>query len=314
MEKQKIIDTDFETGYGIYKRAKRSKDWNKDETLKFYKALNTIGTDFTLMCELFPRRSRRELKLKFKKEERINKALIDRAIMKPCGFDFNDFKQEVEIEEQELKEVEKQKERELQMKKENKKRKMPNGKTEVKEKVSKTDIVKPVPKKKKPFDIMSVLDDDSAADASESGSDSVDNFERDTSILEAMKKPTRSGRVPKILKRYQSSVYEEPPKSPANVELGSLVVVAETGNNGEPVYKVCMVTGEDNRQQISDNMPAINTVLQTQTIGEAGCLESIFTLTTTRLDGPDETISDILEERNVTIPADEAMPMDISSA
>ena len=126
IEKSQVVNGDFETGYGVYKRAKRSKDWSKQETLKFYKALNTLGTDFTLMCELFPRRSRRELKMKFKKEERINKALVDKAIMQPCGFDFHDFKHEVDMEEKELQELEKQKEREKIMKQEAKKRKTGN--------------------------------------------------------------------------------------------------------------------------------------------------------------------------------------------
>lgn len=49
---------------GIYRRASRSKDWSHCETLRFYKALNTIGTDFALMLSLFPGRTRKDLKVK----------------------------------------------------------------------------------------------------------------------------------------------------------------------------------------------------------------------------------------------------------
>lgn len=100
LKKSNLVDGDkFETGYGVFKRVKRSKDWSKDETLRFYKALNTMGTDFTLMCELFPGRSRRELKMKFKKEERVNRALIDRAVMQPIQFDITDLQRDLEKQE-----------------------------------------------------------------------------------------------------------------------------------------------------------------------------------------------------------------------
>lgn len=96
LEKAEVIDGDFDTTYGIYKRTKRSKDWSNEETLRFYKALNTIGTDFSMMGELFPHRTRRELKLKFKKEERNNRALVDRAVMQPVEFDMTELKRDME--------------------------------------------------------------------------------------------------------------------------------------------------------------------------------------------------------------------------
>ncbi|XP_001600099.2 transcription factor TFIIIB component B'' [Nasonia vitripennis] len=74
-----IVDEDT-TGNGFYKRRKKSKDWNKWETVKFYKALNTYGTDFLLMQSIFPKRTRQELKLKYKKEERLNQNLVEKAL------------------------------------------------------------------------------------------------------------------------------------------------------------------------------------------------------------------------------------------
>ncbi|XP_974424.2 transcription factor TFIIIB component B'' homolog [Tribolium castaneum] len=279
LEKSELVNGDFETGYGVYKRAKRSKDWSKRETLKFYKALNTIGTDFTLMCELFPRRSRRELKMKFKKEERINKNLVDRAIMQPCGFDFNEFKHEVDMEEKELEEIEKQKERERELKKEAKKRKSEQKSKEAEKSCE--------PKRKKRnLDIMDVLEDSDADDEVEENEDAV---------LESLQKPTRSGRVPKILDRYRAP--ESPPRLD-KAKPGSLIVVAGTGPNGQPVYKVCMVTGEHGRKQIGQDMSSLQKALECKENG----IQDLFTLSA-EISECNETIP--AEENNVTIPAEE---------
>ncbi|XP_028048703.1 transcription factor TFIIIB component B'' homolog isoform X2 [Monomorium pharaonis] len=74
-----IIEDDSHSG-GFYKRHKRSKDWPKWETFKFYRVLNVVGTDFLLMKTLFPNRSRQEIKQKYKKEERINRHLVEKAL------------------------------------------------------------------------------------------------------------------------------------------------------------------------------------------------------------------------------------------
>ncbi|XP_044744886.1 transcription factor TFIIIB component B'' [Coccinella septempunctata] len=122
MEKTEAVDEDLDRPYGVYKRFKRCK-WSHSDTLKFYRALSTVGTDFSLMTELFSNRTRRELKLKFKKEERINQALVDQAIMKPCSFNFNELKSEFELMEIERLEIEQQqiKSKEMSEKKLNKK-------------------------------------------------------------------------------------------------------------------------------------------------------------------------------------------------
>lgn len=75
------ILVDEETNSGFYKRRSKSKDWSKWETLKFYKALNTYGTDFLLMQSVFPKRTRQELKLKYKKEEKVNQNLVEKALV-----------------------------------------------------------------------------------------------------------------------------------------------------------------------------------------------------------------------------------------
>ncbi|KAK9880468.1 hypothetical protein WA026_011713 [Henosepilachna vigintioctopunctata] len=117
LQRSQVIDGNGDRPYGVYKKVKRSKDWTHSETLRFYKALSTIGTDFTLMCELFPNRTRRELKMKFKKEEKINQTLVDKAVMEPCSFDFEELKKEFELVEIERKELEKQRIEEQKLKK-----------------------------------------------------------------------------------------------------------------------------------------------------------------------------------------------------
>uniref|UniRef100_V5GSX4 Transcription factor TFIIIB n=1 Tax=Anoplophora glabripennis TaxID=217634 RepID=V5GSX4_ANOGL len=262
LQKTKLVDGDFDTGYGIYKRQKRTKEWTQGETLRFYKALNTIGTDFTLMCELFPRRTRRELKQKFKKEERINRGLIDKAVMQPCNFDYTELKHEVEMEERELEELRKQKEDEVRLRQEKmeqrqlKKRKamekaeMEKNSTEPPPQPKPAKIRKVRKPRTKKLNIESVLED-SDADVSDIATQSESEGE-----ISIPQKPTRSGRVPKVIKKFdtteESTVENVMRKSkvtnaaPNNIEPGSIMIITETGANGEPVHKIFMVTADNN--------------------------------------------------------------------
>ncbi|XP_060973524.1 transcription factor TFIIIB component B'' isoform X1 [Cannabis sativa] len=47
-----------------------STRWSKNDTELFYEAVQQIGTDFSIIQQLFPNRTRKQLKMKFKKEER----------------------------------------------------------------------------------------------------------------------------------------------------------------------------------------------------------------------------------------------------
>lgn len=114
---------DLDRAYGIYTRPKRSKEWNVVETLRFYKSLNTVGTDFSLMLSLFPGRTRRELKIKFKKEEKINRALVDKALMNPVEFDFAELEQQLVADELALAAVREEKEKRKQKAPKQRKRK-----------------------------------------------------------------------------------------------------------------------------------------------------------------------------------------------
>ncbi|KPJ14754.1 Transcription factor TFIIIB component B''-like [Papilio machaon] len=90
-------------GAGTYRRAARTADWSAPETVRFYRALAAIGTDFTLMAHLFPDRSRKDLKIKFKKEERQNGALVDKALRSAGAWDAEALRGEFESERAEAK-------------------------------------------------------------------------------------------------------------------------------------------------------------------------------------------------------------------
>lgn len=86
-----------------HKRTSRRRDWSIEETKKFYRCLQAIGTDFGLMVSFFPGRDRRSLKLKFKREERINPQLVDKAILNPRTFDIDQLKEQLAQDEEEYK-------------------------------------------------------------------------------------------------------------------------------------------------------------------------------------------------------------------
>ncbi|KAI8578043.1 hypothetical protein K450DRAFT_190332 [Umbelopsis ramanniana AG] len=54
-----------------YGKKSKSQRWNAEETEKFYNALAQWGTDFEMITRLFPERNRRQIKLKFVREERV---------------------------------------------------------------------------------------------------------------------------------------------------------------------------------------------------------------------------------------------------
>ncbi|CAD1481262.1 unnamed protein product, partial [Heterotrigona itama] len=96
LAKEAIIDDD-NNGSGFYKKRQKSKEWSSRETLNFYKALNTIGTDFLLMQSLFPNRTRQEMKLKFKKEEKVNRHLVEKALAYHQEFDTEMLEKSLEL-------------------------------------------------------------------------------------------------------------------------------------------------------------------------------------------------------------------------
>ncbi|CAH0695821.1 unnamed protein product [Spodoptera exigua] len=86
---------------GRYRRTPRTADWSDAETVRFYRALAAMGTDFMLMERLFPGRTRRDLKLKFKKEERMNMAQVDKALRTTVKWDASRLEDEFQAERKE---------------------------------------------------------------------------------------------------------------------------------------------------------------------------------------------------------------------
>ncbi|KAM0733048.1 Transcription factor TFIIIB component B''-like protein [Formica fusca] len=92
-----IVEDGICNNGGFYKKHKRRKEWPRWETLKFYRVLNVVGTDFLLMQTLFPNRTRQEIKQKYKKEERVNRQLIEKALKYHQEFDTEMLEEQLEM-------------------------------------------------------------------------------------------------------------------------------------------------------------------------------------------------------------------------
>ncbi|EEC09462.1 conserved hypothetical protein, partial [Ixodes scapularis] len=76
-----VYETGHETNYTSFRRQPHGRrTWTEKQTARFYRALSVCGTDFTLMATFFPERTRQDLKNKFKREERMHRDLVDKAI------------------------------------------------------------------------------------------------------------------------------------------------------------------------------------------------------------------------------------------
>ena len=62
------------------RRKKVPTKWDQKETKKFFKALELIGLDFTLMEQFFTQRTRKQLLRKFHKEKKKNSEEVERAL------------------------------------------------------------------------------------------------------------------------------------------------------------------------------------------------------------------------------------------
>ena len=66
--------------YSSYSSKKPSRAWGIEETRLFYQALRQCGTEFSMMQTFFPHRTRRELKLKFRREEAAHPELVKNTL------------------------------------------------------------------------------------------------------------------------------------------------------------------------------------------------------------------------------------------
>lgn len=90
-----LIYDDGNTSYGVCKKRSCSKSWSTSETLCFYKALSRVGADFSIMSSILKGRTRNDLKLKFKKEEKNNLSLVNKVLSNPQNFDLLKLEEEL---------------------------------------------------------------------------------------------------------------------------------------------------------------------------------------------------------------------------
>jgi transcription factor TFIIIB component B'' len=82
------------------KRTRAKSKWTQEQTIRFFEAIQKYGLDFTLLGQLFPEFSRRELLLKYKREERKDPQKIDFLLMNKLPVDEEEFKESFEQAEQ----------------------------------------------------------------------------------------------------------------------------------------------------------------------------------------------------------------------
>lgn len=98
------------TSASFAKKKRVNRVWTTTETLRFYKALRSIGQDFGLISQMFPNRNRAEIKSKFKREEKkrpsfVRLALSSYAVL-PVDLEMLSSKREKKVKEN-LKEIRK---------------------------------------------------------------------------------------------------------------------------------------------------------------------------------------------------------------
>ncbi|KAL8203706.1 UNVERIFIED_CONTAM: hypothetical protein K2H54_059984 [Gekko kuhli] len=90
-ENDPIFERGSTTTYSSFRKNCYTKPWSEKETEMFFLAISMVGTDFSMISQLFPHRARTEIKNKFKREEKANGWRIDKAFKEKRPFDFDSF-------------------------------------------------------------------------------------------------------------------------------------------------------------------------------------------------------------------------------
>ncbi|KAL3042038.1 hypothetical protein OYC64_020066 [Pagothenia borchgrevinki] len=90
-DRDPIFERGSTTTYSSFRKGTYCKPWSSEETDMFFLAISMVGTDFSMICQLFPLRARSEIKNKFKKEERENSWRIDKAFRERRKLDIEYF-------------------------------------------------------------------------------------------------------------------------------------------------------------------------------------------------------------------------------
>ncbi|XP_051771986.1 transcription factor TFIIIB component B'' homolog isoform X3 [Ctenopharyngodon idella] len=95
-DRDPIFERGSTTTYSSFRKGTYTKPWSNGETEMFYLAISMVGTDFSMIGQLFPHRGRLEIKNKFKKEEKNNSWRIDKAFKEKRRLDLDFFKKLME--------------------------------------------------------------------------------------------------------------------------------------------------------------------------------------------------------------------------
>ncbi|KAK6458905.1 uncharacterized protein RJT20DRAFT_124019 [Scheffersomyces xylosifermentans] len=74
-----------------YSKRRHTDRWTADELRQFYQALSTFGTDFSLIAQLFPYRTRKQIKMKFNLEEKKFPEIVEMALRRKLPADFDQY-------------------------------------------------------------------------------------------------------------------------------------------------------------------------------------------------------------------------------
>ena len=80
-------ETAMTATYASFVRRNPADRWTAKETKRFFEALRMVGTDFTMMLAMFPDRNRRQLKAKWRKEEKMHPELVTKALNSQVDLD-----------------------------------------------------------------------------------------------------------------------------------------------------------------------------------------------------------------------------------
>ncbi|XP_034297069.1 transcription factor TFIIIB component B'' homolog isoform X2 [Pantherophis guttatus] len=135
-ENDPIFERGSTTTYSSFRKSYYTRPWSEKETDMFFLAISMVGTDFSMISQLFPHRARTEIKNKFKREEKVNGWRIDKAFKEKRPFDFSFFTKLLEkVLENERKKKDKDAASQQQKEKNSNKRNSPRSQKKRKDKV-----------------------------------------------------------------------------------------------------------------------------------------------------------------------------------
>ncbi|KAG0294419.1 Transcription factor TFIIIB component B [Dissophora globulifera] len=88
-----------------YSRKITSERWTEQETELFYEAISQWGTDFGIICRLFPSKTRVAVRNKYKREDRYNHSRVEAALNNRAPIDLDKYSQMTKMEFPEVSEL-----------------------------------------------------------------------------------------------------------------------------------------------------------------------------------------------------------------